>query len=299
MDDCLWIYGKSNNVEDIQNFVNEAVDPMIVTYDVEQNDSMDFLDFSIGRHKGAMTSKVFYKKSDTGIICHSQSFEPKIWKINTLKWYLNRAWSHSSTFQFFHEECKNVVNKFIKQGHNPQLIDKHVFWAINRYMRGEVNNRNKSDQKSKCKFVGIPFMGKESSLDIKQLFPKDRVKVWFKCNSLSGFFRKGNKCNKVERYNVIYSFKCASNISIEYIGMTTRRLKQRIAEHKRPASPVGTHLLSCDECCRHELADLFSILDHSSNKYALSILEAVYIKECKPILNTSNTRQEGPIKLRI
>ena len=54
--------------------------------------------------------------------------------------------------------------------------------------------------------------------------------------------------SKVERElqsGVIYKLSC-SGWNASYVGETTRHIKTRITEHKRPNSPLGRHLAECN-----------------------------------------------------
>ena len=71
-----------------------------------------------------------------------------------------------------------------------------------------------------------------------------------------------------------------------YIGKTEHRLHYRIKEHLSPKSAVGIHVLSYNVCATCSFDDLFSVLDSASHPKVLSMLEATYINNMKPVLNT-------------
>ena len=85
--------------------------------------------------------------------------------------------------------------------------------------------------------------------------------------------------------NVVYKFDCIRNKNCSYIGYTTRKLGICIKEHQRKSSPVGQHLLGCNDCANSHIEDLFKIIFRSNGYNKLRIMEALKIKEFNPALN--------------
>ena len=78
--------------------------------------------------------------------------------------------------------------------------------------------------------------------------------------------------------NVVYRLDC-SECKEFYIGMTTRRLEQRMLEHKDSStSAIYQHILTCKHYVEFSKP---KILASDSNKYTLFIKEALLIKENK------------------
>ena len=86
---------------------------------------------------------------------------------------------------------------------------------------------------------------------------------------------------------MVYLFTCAKNKNVNYVGRTLRRLNIRIKEHISQVSPIGQHLLNCDECVKTNLIENFRILAEAKNINELNYLEATFIKKIKPSLNTA------------
>lgn len=92
--------------------------------------------------------------------------------------------------------------------------------------------------------------------------------------------------------NVVYQFSC-STCSAQYIGMTERRLGDRVKEHlpqwlskstdKISRSSITDHILEFGHDCR--IVDCFKILYKTRSRPLLRFIEAIAIKRAKPVLN--------------
>ena len=96
------------------------------------------------------------------------------------------------------------------------------------------------------------------------------------------------------RSSIVYSFACPS-CQAGYVGSTTRTYKIRVDEHRGHSSRTGLRLQAppqsavrdhCEECGIIPSSDHFKILD-SCPKESLRILESLYIKANKPVLNNT------------
>ena len=84
---------------------------------------------------------------------------------------------------------------------------------------------------------------------------------------------------------IIYHWKCpAHNCTAEYIGETTRSLKERVSDHKnQTTSAIRNHHIST----KHPKADLkdFTIMDRDGNTLHHQAKEALHICIKDPSLN--------------
>ena len=91
--------------------------------------------------------------------------------------------------------------------------------------------------------------------------------------------------------NVIYKFTCTC--SMQYIGLTERRIGDRVGEHipnwllkgieKTPRSSIGDHISSTDHNCSRD--QCFEVLYRARNRRILKFVEAVAIRLYTPKLN--------------
>ena len=93
--------------------------------------------------------------------------------------------------------------------------------------------------------------------------------------------------------NVVYKIKC-SQCQLCYVGQTARHLATRYKEHVSPRGLLRKHF---DNCQITPSFDLVSILGRAKGEKLLT-LEALFITEIKPKLNTKDEYRSRELKLK-
>ena len=96
--------------------------------------------------------------------------------------------------------------------------------------------------------------------------------------------------------NVIYKTKC-SGCEACYVGYTARLLKTRCSEHRSSTGTIRDHV----KYCKNALATMETTeILHRTNRgpLYLSILEALYIREINPTLNTRDEFRGRSLRIR-
>ena len=100
---------------------------------------------------------------------------------------------------------------------------------------------------------------------------------------------------KMLQNNAVYQIKC-SRCGSSYVGQTSRHLQQRFREHVGNKGPIKTHFIECDISPTEK--DI-SILGKSwGGENRLLTLEALFIKEINPILNTKDEYKSRTLTLK-
>ena len=84
--------------------------------------------------------------------------------------------------------------------------------------------------------------------------------------------------------NVVYQITCPGCNS-SYVGQTTRQLQRRFREHMGNKGPVKTHL---DVCNINPDVGMIEVIGRASSLPRLLTLEALFIKQIKPLSNTKD-----------
>ena len=150
----------------------------------------------------------------------------------------------------------------------------------------------------------VPFLGKFStefgkkmSALITEKFKID-VRIVFTTSKIGSFFSLKSATPNVFRSNIVYCYTCVRDAHAHYVGVTTRTFWERRAEHldpkKKDQSAVGSHFKSC-QACRDSTSksDNFKVLKQCRNGYEAIIVEALTIREQKPVLNKQLGKQQG------
>jgi hypothetical protein len=113
----------------------------------------------------------------------------------------------------------------------------------------------------------------------------DETKVIYSSTRLGRMFNIKDRTLKCHKHNIVYEVTCPE-CSATYIGETARRLSVRAEEHKsNQTSNVCLH--SNNTGHKPVSLDDFSIIarNNSASTYKRRIIEALAIKENKPVLN--------------
>ena len=134
--------------------------------------------------------------------------------------------------------------------------------------------------------VAIPYI-KGLSEQYRHTKTKYRVRVFFKGTSTIKFLLMHPKdpIPDAQKTDIICHWKCpANNCTAEYIGETSKALKERVSDHSnQTTSAIRNHHIST----KHPKAELkdFTIIDRESNNLHHQAKEALYICVKDPSLN--------------
>ena len=95
---------------------------------------------------------------------------------------------------------------------------------------------------------------------------------------------------------VVYKITCP-RCNACYVGQTSRHLKTRFSEHKNNSGPVKKHFAQCDIPLTNECVAILRSTIKSEDH--LLTLEALYIKELQPSLNTKEEYKRKILKIKL
>ena len=163
----------------------------------------------------------------------------------------------------------------------------------------EAQRNDDLDESIKYATMGLQFRGDGAAKLFRQRVGRTirnncnnvRPRIIFTSRSLIATSTK-DRPDLLSTPNVIYQFNC-STCQERYIGMTERRLADRVKEHlptwlKRTTdgtsrSSITDHIIEQGHSCKPE--ECFKILYRARNRRILRFVEAVAIRLYKPSLN--------------
>ena len=95
---------------------------------------------------------------------------------------------------------------------------------------------------------------------------------------------------------VVYKIQCPG-CSSSYIGQTVRHLQTRFREHLGCSGTMRRHIETCDPSVKIS-EDSISILARANKYFKLLTLEALFINEIKPDLNTKDEYRSRTLTLK-
>ena len=186
-------------------------------------ESIDFLDVTVFKgdqfyHNGTLDSKVFFKPTDTHELLHKHSYHPRhtfksIIKSQIVRFY--RICTHKIDFD---RACTTLFSTLKRRGYSISFLKKVKRDTIFGLTTTGSSQKCSQSHCRTCQHI------KETTTIVDN-------------NSLPIGLSHNLNCKSS---NVIYMIQC-SNCNIKYVGETSRKLKERINQHR---SDINTYKLT-------------------------------------------------------
>ena len=304
VDDTFLIFKDPSHIHPFLDYLNSKHPNIEFTCDQEKDSQLSFLDVLVTRQGSSFITNVYRKNTYTGLGLNFLSFVPMIYKVNSIKTLINRAYNVCSNWELFNLDLKLLQTFFLENSYPSFLFHKIVKNFLNKKFDPKPDEI--TAQKD-LKYVKLPYMGR-LSYDVKKnlqrvlggAFPQINFRFVFINNFTIGSLLKPK--SPIPRdlcSNITYLYTC-SHCDMRYIGSTSRWFKHRYFEHRglsyrtgfplhKPAfSAIRQHSIEQD----HPFTNTdFEILTFASDRLDLIISESLLIKKMKPELNSSSPFQ--------
>ena len=300
LDDTFIIFKDPSHANLFCNYLNNCHKDIQFTSELENNQTLNYLDLSIKHLNGTFDLSVYRKSTFSGLGTKYTSFIPQLFKTNSISTLIYRAYNICSNWKLFDCELNFLLKYFTQNGYPPQII--HRF--IRNFLNNKFNPPQVAHTAHKLKlYIKLQYYGPQSHSIRNNLlkflqpaYPQIDFRFIFTNNfTIRSLFPFKDRIPNVLKSNVIYEFSCSS-CEARYIGKTSRCLYSRICEHKgisdrfktttRLAAPPFSSIRHHKEQHDHQIHnDNFKLIDHASNPYTLSLLESIHIKLSNPSLN--------------
>jgi hypothetical protein len=302
VDDCFLIFKDTSHVQLFLDYLNSQHSNIKFTSEIETDNCLHFLDATIEKLKDKYSTSVYRKTTFTGLGLNFFSFLPKLYKINSIRTLIYRAYVISSDYISLHLEIEKLKTFFVNNLYPVHLVDD----IIGKFLESRFGVTDKELNVPKLKkYIKLPFFGRESYKvrnELRSILKRSFNHVDFRfvfSNSftIGSFFNIKDRIPNDVRSCVVYEYNC-SGCNARYIGSTIRSFKARRMEHfgrsihtGRPiTTPEFSSIRIHSETHNHPLShDNFKIVKSMPNQQALLVAESIIIKQQKPSLN-SNTR---------
>ena len=151
MDDCFLVFRDISHVNKFDECINNIHSNIKFTFELEQNSTLPFLENSIRKtNDRKLLTSVYRKPTFTGLGLNFFSNTPEIFKINSIKTLLHRAYTISSNFNFLRDEICHLKTYFPNNKYPMQIIEN----VINTFLSKKCNPPiKKSNNCSKIKEI--------------------------------------------------------------------------------------------------------------------------------------------------
>ena len=270
-----------------------------------QQGSLPFLDMKMihDHSNGKLSSTWYYKPTDTGLILNYHALAPKRYKRSVVSGFVHRIYRACSTWQFIHQSLEKAKRILEMNQYPPTFYDPIIRETLENIITSSVkekadNSEEQSSPKTKKASLKIQYRGKVTEDYARALHkagaPCNIVMTLRKLKTVLPSLKPPTE--KMLKSGVVYKLTCPSCAAC-YVGETTRHLQTRVKEHIQKKGPMKTHLGLCDTTL---VDDNVEILQASARgeSYLLT-LEALYIKEVKPAINTKEEWKSRELKIKL
>ena len=300
VDDTFLIFKRPSHVELFLDYLNSKHRNIKFTSEVEIEGKISFLDILVTKGREGFSTSVYRKNTYTGLGLNYLSFSAYLFKINSIRTLINRAYNVCSSYIEFDLEMGFLKEYFLQNSYPGYLFHKILKSFLDNKFSSEIQ---KLTVNKDCKYVRLPYVGK-ASIEIKRklnnilrsTYPQIKFQFVFTNSfTVGSFFKSTSTLPSDLRSCVVYLFTCPQ-CGLRYVGSTSRWLKQRTQDHRGvsfrtglpltspPFSAIREHSLAED----HPYTNLdFRVLTQASSRSDLLISESLFINRMRPELNNS------------
>ena len=269
------------------------------------------------RTNNKLESTWYTKPTDTGLIMNYHALAPKKYKRSVVSGFVHRIYRSCSTWKHIHDSLEKAKEVLIKNQYPPSFFDPIIKDTLQKVIqpepKGDVEDSDISVTQSDISMdsdILIQYTDKE----------KFRFFVQYRGKSTEEFARSLHRCQapckvimtlrklktvtpalkpSVEKFmksKVVYKITCP-RCNACYVGQTSRHLKTRFSEHRNNAGPVKTHFGQCDNALTEDCIEVLA--STQKTEVHLITLEALFIKEIEPTINTKDEYRQRTLKIKL
>ena len=286
VDDTFAVFRDNAAIQSFYTYINNCHPSISFTIEIEQDNRLPFLDCCVHKTSSSFQTSLFRKKTFTGLYTLWDSFTPRKYKINLIRSLTYRTLKICSTNKFLHSCLEDLKSILLKNGYPLGVIKYNIGDVIKRQTHStkEVVATVPRKQVLLC----LPFLGEHSYKlrknlkgTVQKLYKFVDLKVIFtNSNSLQSFFRYKDQPSASDSSKVVYKATCW-DCDAAYIGMTTRRLRKRNAEHFAALSSSTSYSAIADHTTNlgHRIRwDHFEVLERGRSIKELKIKESLHMQ---------------------
>ena len=290
VDDIFCIFKTESDAMKFFEFINQQHPNLRFTLENAKNNEMPFLDVNVIMKDHAFDTHIYRKSTYTGLLLNYNAVCPQQWKKGLILGTLHRAYTACSSWSLFHMEVEKF-GSILKENGYPMSFYRNIVkqFVDRKFCKPDA----KIDSETPRYTFRIPYVGNPSLLfkkKLKKMFKSRNIdiNIVFSSTKVRNYFSLKDRSHAVLRSSLVYKFECLGDPSTSYIGKTKRYLEQRVNEHSNPRKPgaVCSHISNCHHCqSSSKIIDSFTVLHKASSDFDLQIIEALQVREHRPILN--------------
>ena len=317
MDDILQEI-KSSEINTKLAEINALHENLTFTIEKQSDGKIPFLDMQITcDQQGKLTSSWYNKPTDTGLILNYHALAPRRYKRSVVSGFVHRISRACSTWENFHDSMTKAKKVLERNQYPPSFYNPIIDETLTSIVQSRASETSETcepqssvvtdnvEPAAACappnavakRMIFIQYRGKCSEDYARSLHKCDApCKIVMTLRKLKTTMPSLKpQVEKQLKSGTVYRIQCPSCQAC-YVGQTSRHILTRYKEHTRPSAPVRQHF---DACSVHLSFDHMDILKFSSRGEAhLLTMEALYIEELKPSINTRDEYRSRALTIR-
>ena len=158
VDDTFLLFRSKDRIEKFRCYLNCQHPNIKFTSEIEENNSISFLDIKITRVNNSFSTSIYRKVIFSGVFTNFESFIPVSYKSNSIFTLLFRVFKLYFNFELFHQEILNLKDIFKRNGYPCNFIDV----CIKRFLNNIFIEKKVYAFAPKNDLVCVlPFIGKK------------------------------------------------------------------------------------------------------------------------------------------
>ena len=133
VDDTFTIFSHPEHADHFLSYLNRQHPNIQFTVEIEQNNSLPFLDTLVTSSNGTFSTGIFRKSTFTGLGTNFFSNIPYKYKINAIKTLIYRAYHLTTSYLLFNVEIDFLKSFFAKNGFSTTLFEDQLRILLNKY----------------------------------------------------------------------------------------------------------------------------------------------------------------------
>ena len=305
VDDIFIIIDDNKKLNTIKQYF-ESNSVLKFTYEIQQANTLAFLDVKISNADDQIKTQVHTKPTDSGECINYIGLAPQQYKTGVIKTMLHRAYLISSDWETFHLEIQRLKQLFTNNNFPMKIIEEEIAAFLNRKMRPiQPENENTTNNIKLYYRSQMSSQYKQEESNMKKILkehitPKPdsklKISIYYKNRKLSNLLIQNKVVKDDSGSHVVYKYVCGEcEPPMYYVGYTTTTLKQRALAHTQNGS-IKTHNKETHnkKIITSDVIPHMKAIFKSPLKIELQIAEAIFIKKEKPPLNN---QQEGDTRI--
>ena len=159
VDDAFLLFRSKEHIEKFRLYLNCQHPNITFTSEIEENNSISFLDIKISRDNNRFLTSVDRKPTFSGVFTNFDSYIPLSYKSGSISSLLYRAFKLCSNFDIFQQEITFLKVIFKRNGYPSNFIDKCVKTILDKMF---IEKKVFSVEQKKELVCVLPFIGKKS-----------------------------------------------------------------------------------------------------------------------------------------